>query len=226
MSGDYEGSAGAGGGGAAAAAAHAAPTGKRAFETKLIPGPEEYSAAVTFLGSPEGTGEDGLGTAPDLDRALRAFWEEEKVRAAALQSAPSSEASEVFKYANDLPLARIKRIMKSDEDVRMISAEAPVLFAKACELFISDLSMRAWCYTTEDKGKRRTLTREDVCTAVQQTDIFDFLVEVLLPGEGRGGGAKPGAKRPVALRAYRFTLTAYHLPPPPPPQPDPNPNMF
>jgi nuclear transcription factor Y gamma len=35
-----------------------------------------------------------------------------------------------FKNHNDLPLARIKRIMKSDEDVRMISAEAPVLFAK------------------------------------------------------------------------------------------------
>ena len=26
--------------------------------------------------------------------------------------------------------------MKSDEDVRMISAEAPVLFARACEFFI------------------------------------------------------------------------------------------
>lgn len=39
-----------------------------------------------------------------------------------------TEAS--FKTHNDLPLARIKRIMKSDEDVRMISAEAPVLFAK------------------------------------------------------------------------------------------------
>ena len=47
-----------------------------------------------------------------------------------------------------LPLARIKKIMKSDEDVRMISAEAPVLFAKACELFILDLSMRAWYVCT------------------------------------------------------------------------------
>lgn len=47
-----------------------------------------------------------------------------------------------FKTIADLPLARIKRIMKSDEDVRMISAEAPVLFAKACELFILDLTMR------------------------------------------------------------------------------------
>ena len=31
-----------------------------------------------------------------------------------------------------LPLARIKKIMKSDEDVRMISSEAPILFALAC----------------------------------------------------------------------------------------------
>jgi hypothetical protein len=32
--------------------------------------------------------------------------------------------------------------MKSDEDVRMISAEAPVLFAKACELFVMDMTIR------------------------------------------------------------------------------------
>jgi len=47
-----------------------------------------------------------------------------------------------FKTITDLPLARIKRIMKSDEDVRMISAEAPVLFAKACELFVMDMTIR------------------------------------------------------------------------------------
>jgi hypothetical protein len=31
---------------------------------------------------------------------------------------------------HQLPLARIKKIMKSDDEVRMISAEAPVVFAK------------------------------------------------------------------------------------------------
>ena len=30
---------------------------------------------------------------------------------------------------HSLPLARIKKIMKADEDVKMISAEAPVVFA-------------------------------------------------------------------------------------------------
>jgi nuclear transcription factor Y gamma len=78
-----------------------------------------------------------------------------------------------FKNHNDLPLARIKRIMKSDEDVRMISAEAPVLFAKACELFILDLSIRSW--GAAEKTKRRTLQKEDVESAIINTDVFDFL---------------------------------------------------
>lgn len=54
-----------------------------------------------------------------------------------------------------LPLARVKKIMKSDEDVRMISAEAPILFSKACELFVIELTHRAWLHTEENK--RRTL---------------------------------------------------------------------
>ncbi len=37
----------------------------------------------------------------------------------------------------------------------MISAEAPVLFAKACEIFILELTLRAWMHTEENK--RRTL---------------------------------------------------------------------
>ena len=43
------------------------------------------------------------------------------------------EIEQVNDFKNhQLPLARIKKIMKADEDVRMISAEAPILFAKAC----------------------------------------------------------------------------------------------
>jgi len=64
--------------------------------------------------------------------------------------------------------------MKSDEDVRMISAEAPVLFAKACEMFILELSLRSW--NCSEKSKRRTLQKEDVEMAIENTDIFDFLV--------------------------------------------------
>jgi len=83
---------------------------------------------------------------------------------------------EKFK-THQLPLARVKKIMKSDEDVRMISAEAPVLFAKACELFIIELTHRAWLHTEE--GKRRTLQKNDIAQCIASTDIFDFLIDII-----------------------------------------------
>jgi len=76
--------------------------------------------------------------------------------------------------------------MKSDEDVRMISAEAPVLFAKACELFILELTLRAWMHA--ESGKRRTLARTDVAAIVNNTLILDFLVRRLGAGAGMGAG--------------------------------------
>ena len=82
-----------------------------------------------------------------------------------------------FKNHNDLPLARIKRIMKSDEDVRMIAAEAPVLFAKACEMFILEMTLRSWHYS--ENNRRKTLTKDDVRECIGYTDIFDFLVDVI-----------------------------------------------
>lgn len=109
-----------------------------------------------------------------LHGSLNEFWKREF---RIIQDLPLTQTEQDFKNHNDLPLARIKRIMKSDEDVRMISAEAPVLFAKACELFILDLSIRAWNYS--QLHKRRTLQKEDIREAIQKTDIFDFLVDVI-----------------------------------------------
>jgi nuclear transcription factor Y gamma len=108
-----------------------------------------------------------------LNASLNQFWQQAFAEIQGLQNQTEHD----FKNHNDLPLARIKRIMKSDEDVRMISAEAPVLFAKACELFILDLSIRSWNYS--QLHKRRTLQKEDVKEAIQKTDIFDFLVDVI-----------------------------------------------
>jgi len=79
--------------------------------------------------------------------------------------------------ALDLPLARIKKIMKLDEDVKMISAEAPVLFAKATEIFIHELTMRAWIHTEDNK--RRTLQRNDIAMAITKYDQFDFLIDIV-----------------------------------------------
>lgn len=111
-----------------------------------------------------------------LNEALTTFWSGQLKEMHDLGTdKPQNEQD--FKNHNDLPLARIKRIMKSDEDVRMISAEAPVLFAKACEMFILEMTLRSWHYS--ENNKRKTLNKEDVREAIQRTDIFDFLVDVI-----------------------------------------------
>ncbi|GKV05494.1 hypothetical protein SLEP1_g17497 [Rubroshorea leprosula] len=105
------------------------------------------------------------------------------------------EIEQVNDFKNhQLPLARIKKIMKADEDVRMISAEAPILFAKACELFILELTIRSWLHAEENK--RRTLQKNDIAAAITRTDIFDFLVDIVPRDEIRdetGLGAMVGA---------------------------------
>ena len=85
---------------------------------------------------------------------------------------------------HQLPLARVKKIMKTDEDVKMISSETPALFAKACELFILEITRRSWVYTEDNK--RRTLQKSDIADSIQNTLIFDFLIDVVNPNEGNG----------------------------------------
>lgn len=102
-----------------------------------------------------------------LQQQLQSFWANQY-----------QEVDKVTDFKNhSLPLARIKKIMKADEDVRMISAEAPVVFARACEMFILELTLRSWNHTEENK--RRTLQRNDIAAAITRTDIFDFLVDIV-----------------------------------------------
>jgi len=139
------------------------------------PAPHATSTALTLPGvegevTPSATSPEFLAK---LNGILNNFWSGQLQQ---VQQMPPSVEQD-FKNHNDLPLARIKRIMKSDEDVRMISAEAPVLFAKACELFILELTVRSWTFSQHHK--RRTLQKEDIKEAIQRTDIYDFLVDVI-----------------------------------------------
>lgn len=102
-----------------------------------------------------------------LQQQLQTFWANQY-----------QEIEQTIDFKNhSLPLARIKKIMKADEDVRMISAEAPVIFARACEMFILELTLRSWNHTEENK--RRTLQKNDIAAAITRTDIFDFLVDIV-----------------------------------------------
>ncbi|GAB5586608.1 Transcriptional activator hap5 [Umbelopsis nana] len=110
------------------------------------------------------------GTAPGAQPVfdLAKFWQEQ------LSLADNFDSD--FKN-HPLPLARIKKVMKTDQDVKMISAEAPILFAKGCEIFISELTRRAWIHAEENK--RRTLQRSDIATAISKTDMCDFLIDIV-----------------------------------------------
>uniref|UniRef100_A0A3Q7FP42 Nuclear transcription factor Y subunit C n=1 Tax=Solanum lycopersicum TaxID=4081 RepID=A0A3Q7FP42_SOLLC len=78
--------------------------------------------------------------------------------------------------SNLLPrIHRIKKIMKTDKDVRMIATESPVLLAKACELFIQELTLRSWFKAEENH--RRILKKDDVTDVIMETDTLDFLLD-------------------------------------------------
>lgn len=88
--------------------------------------------------------------------------------------------------------------MKADPEVKMISAEAPILFAKGCDIFITELTMRAWIHAEDNK--RRTLQRSDIAAALSKSDMFDFLIDIV-PREEATSHAKrtsqPTAGAPV-----------------------------
>ncbi|CAF1056223.1 unnamed protein product [Adineta steineri] len=102
--------------------------------------------------------------------------------------------------ANDLPLARIKKIMKLDDDVKMISAEVPILFAKAAEMFIHELTLRSWLHTEE--SKRRTLQRNDVAMAITKYEQFDFLIDIVPREE-----SKPHKKHDNNMGEVQYIVT-------------------
>ncbi|KZV79563.1 histone-fold-containing protein [Exidia glandulosa HHB12029] len=103
-----------------------------------------------------------------LDNFLRSFWQRQID--AAEQETPDVRHP-------PLPLARIKKVMKSDPEVKMIAADAPILFCKACEIFIAEITARA--FIIADSDKRRTLSRSDIAKAIGKSDQFDFLIDII-----------------------------------------------
>ncbi|XP_015958658.1 nuclear transcription factor Y subunit C-2 [Arachis duranensis] len=118
---------------------------------------------------------------------------------------------------HSLPLARIKKIMKADENVKMISAEAPIIFSKACEMFIMELTMRAW--NNAEENKRRTLQKNDIAAAVTKTEVFDFLVDVVPRDEtvdlGLYAGIRRGGGNNNIVPCYYYVPPQHVMGPPP-----------
>ena len=112
--------------------------------------------------------------APGMTEAmmkLATFWHDENADISSIDA-----THEIWRNP-EMPLARIKKIMRIDEDVKMISAEVPILFSKAASIFIRELTLRAWIQTEE--AKRRTLQRSDIALAITKYDMFDFLIDIV-----------------------------------------------
>lgn len=76
------------------------------------------------------------------------------------------------------PAARIKKIMQSDEDIGKVAQATPVVVGRALEIFMANLVEAAIC-ETKSAGVRR-IAASHVRAAVEKTEQFDFLVDIVL----------------------------------------------
>jgi len=75
------------------------------------------------------------------------------------------------------PLARVQRIIKTDEDVNKITSEAVFLIAKSTEFFLENFVTESYKSTKRDK--RRTIQYKDLAKAVQDIDSLEFLTDIV-----------------------------------------------
>ena len=101
----------------------------------------------------------------------------------------------------ELPLARVKRIMKQDACVpqpRMISADTIPLMAYTTQLFIGSLTLLAW-QTSTVPGGRNTLQVKDLKAMVAANNRYDFLIDVLDMFDQNQAAENAAAREPLPL---------------------------
>ncbi|KAF9582683.1 hypothetical protein BGW38_010894 [Lunasporangiospora selenospora] len=81
------------------------------------------------------------------------------------------------KGATQLPVARIKRIVKEDADVSMVSNDAVFLISMATELFLASFANKA--YNIAKLEKRKAVSYKDLATAVSRYEWLEFLQDVV-----------------------------------------------
>ena len=100
----------------------------------------------------------------------------------------------------------------------MIAGEGPVLLGKACELMIKEITTRAWRHT--ERNRRRTLQKQDVHAAVGESEVYDFLIDIV----PRVTTSQPGPALPsypeqsVTQAQQTMTVGAVAAPVPPGPE--------
>lgn len=93
----------------------------------------------------------------------------------------AGDASNDLRYERDIktqfPVARIKRLMQSDEDVGKVAQATPVVVAKALELFMVHI-VEAACKQASDQQVKR-VNMQHLYNAVMEEEKFDFIRETI-----------------------------------------------
>lgn len=101
----------------------------------------------------------------EVDNAEEDLNGEEELDA---QEEPQSKKTRVDKIT-ELPLSKIKFIVKTDPDVHSVSSEALFLITKTTEKFIQSLSREAWSFAQQQK--RKTLKKTDIDQALSMLPV-------------------------------------------------------
>ncbi|KAK5136576.1 hypothetical protein LTR08_002590 [Meristemomyces frigidus] len=78
-----------------------------------------------------------------------------------------------------LPLARVKKIIHTDDDIGNCSNNAAFLITVATEMFLQHLVEQAYNIVKSERKPRRNLAYRDVASAVARVENLEFLTDVV-----------------------------------------------
>jgi len=110
----------------------------------------------------------GRPSKAEMERRAKENGEIEVEEKDSTTTKPEGE-EKLFKF----PLGTVKRIIKLDPDVNVISKDSIFLISKALEMFVESLSIEAYSYTAG--AKKKTVSKQDVEKAIDAVDALAFL---------------------------------------------------
>ncbi|OEL20003.1 hypothetical protein BAE44_0018971 [Dichanthelium oligosanthes] len=86
------------------------------------------------------------------------------------------EAIEYFDE-RDIPMTRVKKVICAEKGKMMMTFDTPSFLTKACEIFVQELSFRAWMCA--NSHHRNIILDSDIAEAIASIESYDFLNDVL-----------------------------------------------
>ncbi|BAF17058.1 uncharacterized protein [Oryza sativa Japonica Group] len=109
--------------------------------------------------------------------AMEEFWR---------RSQEQIEAS-AGNHEHILPIDCVKNVIRPKNDAMMLSADTPTFVTKLCELFVQELTLRAW--VCANSHNRDIILGTDIAEAITTTESYHFLGNVLRSHKALGSTA-------------------------------------